>query len=111
MPAVKSEVVHCYVQLAENVALMADLARSKKWGELPALETKCAAYVERLKVMPGVETLEPSDMAETRRLISRIRADQDVVFGLVRPQFEQLIERMGSISRQRDLGKAYGMAH
>ena len=38
--ATRSEVVHCYGQLASGVARMAELARAKDWGRLPALEAE-----------------------------------------------------------------------
>ena len=109
--AVTSEVVHCYGQLAARVALMAELARAKEWGRLPELEAECSAVVERLKVLQTLETLDTAQWEETRRLIERIRADQDEVCGLVKPQIEQLISRMSSLSQQRSLGRAYGPHH
>jgi len=109
--ATTSEVVHCYDQLAARVALMAELARTKDWGRLPELEAQCSALVERLKVIQPLETLEPAQFEETRRLIERIRADQDEVCGLVKPQIEQLISRMSHLSQQRSLGRAYGPHH
>jgi len=109
--ATRSEVVHCYGQLASGVALMAELARAKEWGRLPALEAQCAAIVERLKVLVPLETLEPSQFEEALRLIERIRVDQDEVCGLVKPQIEQLIARMSYLQQQRSLGKAYGPPH
>lgn len=109
--ATRSEVVHCYGQLASGVALMAELARSKEWGRLPALEEQCAAIVDRLKVLVPLEPLEPSQLEETLRLIERIRADQDEVCGLVKPQIEQLIAHMSYLQQRRSLGKAYGPPH
>jgi len=103
--------VHCYGQLAAGVALMAELARSKEWGRLPALEAQCAAIVARLKLLVPFEALEPSQFEEALRLIERIRVDQDEVCGLVKPQIEQLISRMGYLHQQRNLGKAYGPPH
>jgi len=109
--ATRSEVVHCYGQLASGVALMAELARAKEWGRLPALEAQCAAIVERLKLLVPLEALEPGQFEEALRLIERIRVDQDEVCGLVKPQIEQLISRMGYLHQQRTLGKAYGPPH
>ena len=109
--AVTSEVVHCYSELATRVSLMAELARGKEWGRLPELETQCAALVDRLKVLQPMEVLEPAQYDEMRRLIARIRVDQDEVSGLVKPEIEQLIARMSSLHQQQTLGKAYGSAH
>ena len=109
--ATRSEVVHCYGQLASGVALMAQLARAKDWGRLPALEAQCAAIVERLKILQPMEALEPAEFEEALRLIDCIRADQQEVSGLVKPQIEQLLARMSYLSQQRSLGKAYGPPH
>lgn len=103
--------MHCYGQLASGVALMAELARTKEWARLPELEAQCAAIVDRLKVLVPLEALEPSQFEEALRLIEQIRADQDEVCGLVKPQIEQLITRMGYLHQQRSLGKAYGPPH
>lgn len=109
--AASSEVVHSYGQLAAGVARMAELARAREWGELPALEAQCAALVERIKRLAPLEALEPTQFEQARRLIERIRADQAEVCGLVKPQIEQLIARMGYLQQQRSLGRAYGPAH
>lgn len=109
--AVTSEVVHCYSELAMRVSLMAELARAREWGRLPELEAQCAALVERLKVLQPLEVLDPVQYDETRRLIARICADQEEVSGLVKPQIEELIARMGSLHQQQTLGKAYGRPH
>lgn len=109
--AVTSEVVHCYSELATRVSLMAELARAKEWSRLPELEAQCSALVDRLKVLQPMEVLDPAQYDEMRRLISRIRIDQDEVSGLVKPQIEELIARMGSLHQQQSLGKAYGRPH
>ena len=109
--ATRSEVVHCYGQLAASLSLMAELARAKDWGRLPELEARCAAVVDRLRVLQPLESLDPTQFEETRRLIERIRADQKEVQGLVKPQIESLIARMSYLHQQRSLGKAYGPSH
>ena len=107
----RSEVAHCYRQLAERVSLMAELARAKKWDRLPALEAECSSLVERLRVLKPLETLDAQQLAETRLLIERIRADQEAVRTLVLPQIEDLLERMGAMSQQQSVDRAYRVAH
>jgi len=106
--AAQSEVVHCYAQLSSTLALMAALARAREWDRLPALEAQCAAVVERLKRVPPVDSLEPQ-LDEARRLMDRIRADQDEVCRLVKPQLDSLLATMGRLLKQDELGKAYGL--
>ncbi len=109
--AVRSEIVHCYSELAARVSLMAELAREKDWGRLPELEAQCAALVERLKALQPHESLEPAQFDAIRRLIARIRLDQDEVCDLVKPQIEELVARMSALSQRKTLGKAYGSRH
>src|SRR5690606_9290900 len=62
--ATRSEVVHCYSQLASGMALMAELARAREWDRLPALEAECAALVDRLRALEPLGALEPTLRAE-----------------------------------------------
>lgn len=109
--AARSEVVHCYGQLAYSISEMVVLARAKEWGRLPELEAQCSAVVERLRVIEPLEALDPAQLEEALRLIDRIRADQVEVSGLIKPQLDDLLGRMGYLHQQRALGKAYGPAH
>ena len=109
--AARSEVVHCYGQLASAIARMVELARAKEWGQLPELEAQCSAVVERLRVIEPLESLDPAQLEQALRLIDRIRSDQAEVSGLIKPQLDELIGRMGYLHQQRNLGKAYGPAH
>ena len=76
-----------------------------------AVIRKTQQIARPLKVLVPLEALEPSQFEEALRLIERIRVDQDEVCGLVKPQIEQLISRMGYLHQQRNLGKAYGPPH
>jgi flagellar protein FliT len=44
-------------------------------------------------------------------LLERIRSDQAEVSGLIKPQIEDLIGRMGYLTQQKNLGRAYGPPH
>jgi flagellar protein FliT len=109
--AARSEVVHCYGQLASSISQMVVLARAKEWGRLPDLEAQCSAVVVRLKVIEPVESLDPAQLEQVLRLIDRIRVDQAEVSGLIKPQLDDLIGKMGYLHQQRVLGKAYGPPH
>ena len=109
--ATRSEVVHCYGQLAARFASMAQLARAREWGQLPELEAQCAALVDRLKLFKPLDALDADELREALRLIDRIRADQAEVSGLIQPQIDDLLSRMSYLSQQRSLGRAYGPAH
>lgn len=107
--AARSEIVHCYLQLASTTSLMAAQARAKEWDRLPALEEQCATVVERLKQIAR-EPLDPAQLDQAQRLMERIRADQDEVRRLVKPQLERLVATMARLQKQGELDKAYGLA-
>jgi flagellar protein FliT len=107
--AARSEIVHCYVQLASTTSLMAEHARAKEWDRLPALEAQCATVVERLKQIGPTEALEPAQLDQAQRLMEHIRADQDEVRRLVKPQLERLVATMARLQKQGELDKAYGL--
>lgn len=108
--AARSEIVHCYLQLASTTSLMAAQARAKEWDRLPALEEQCATVVERLKQIRATEPLDPAQLDQAQRLMERIRADQDEVRRLVKPQLERLVATMARLQKQGELDKAYGLA-
>jgi len=109
--ATRSEVIHCYSQLAACLALMVELARAKEWGRLPELEIQCAGIVDRLKVIEPMELLDSDQMQDARHLMERIHADQDEVCQLVKPQLEKLVARMSFLQQQKNLDKVYGPPH
>ena len=105
--AVRSEVVHCYGQLASTLSLMATLARAKEWDRLPELEAQCAEVVERLRAVSPHESLDPAQVDEARRLMQRIRADQQAVCELVKPQLAHLVATMADLQKRNELDRAY----
>jgi flagellar protein FliT len=108
---VRSEIVHCYEELASSVSLMLELARDKDWGRLPELEARCSAIVDRLKVIEPIGTLEAVEVERVLYLLDRIRAEQTEVSELIKPQLDELISRLGYLSQQKNLGRAYGLTH
>ncbi len=109
--AFRSEVVHCYEELAHSIASMLVLARAREWGQLPAIEERCSALVERLRTIEPHELLDATQVEHVLRLLERIRSDQAEVSGLIKPQLDQLMSRMGSLTQQQNLGRAYGPPH
>lgn len=109
--AVRSEIVHCYEQLAACISRMLALARAKEWGQLPELESRCSASVERLKAIQPLASLEPAQRDLVLHLLERICTEQAELSGLIKPQLDDLIRRMDSLNQQKNLGKAYGLAH
>jgi flagellar protein FliT len=107
--ASRSEVVHCYAQLASILSLMATLARAKEWDRLPELEAQCAAVTDRLRIVTPQESLDPAQVAQARSLLERIRADQQAVCELVIPQLAHLVATMADLQKRSELGRAYGV--
>lgn len=108
--AATSEVVHCYAQLASTLSLMATLARAKEWDRLPELEAQCASVLQRLSAVSPQETLGPAQVAEARRLLQRIRADQQAVCELVRPQLAHLVATLADLQKRSELDRVYGLS-
>lgn len=102
----RSEVMHCYEQIAPLTERMLLRARSRDWGALPALEDQYSRLVERLKVIEPLEILDESQMAQKYRLLSRIHANHTEVCDLVTPQIVQLGAALQSL-QQRNLLQAY----
>ncbi|OUL99275.1 hypothetical protein A8M77_27290 [Variovorax sp. JS1663] len=91
------------------MSLMATLARAKEWDRLPELEAQCATVVERLRVVSPQESLDPAQVDEARHLMQRIRADQQVVCELVKPQLAHLVATMADLQKRNELDRAYGL--
>jgi len=108
--AATSEVVRCYAQLASTLSLMAALARAKEWDRLPELEAQCASVLQRLSAVSPHETLDPARVAEARGLLQRIRADQQAVCELVKPQLAHLVATMADLQKRSELDRAYGLS-
>ena len=104
----QSEVMHCYEQIAPLTERMLMLARSKQWGELPALEAQCSDTVDRLKTIEPLEMLDESQSARKYRLLSRITSNHDEILSVVMPQLAMLGEALKSLELQQSLHKAYG---
>lgn len=109
--SVNSEVVYCYDRLATLTSRMLELSREEQWGELPGLETLCAALISRLKEIEPETTLDAFQRDEVRRSLLRVRADQEQVCRLVKPQLRILLNGIASMQQQDSLKKAYGTSH
>ncbi|NDZ15821.1 flagellar protein FliT [Variovorax sp. WS11] len=90
------------------MSLMAALARAKEWDRLPELEMQCAAMIERLRIVTPEESLDPAQVNEAQRLLQRIRADQQLVCELVKPQLAGLVATMADLQNRNELDRAYG---
>jgi hypothetical protein len=90
------EVLACYAELALVLARMVELARERQWEPLPRLDARCTSLYQRLKGMQP-EPASTLDRARVLSLASRIRADQDELSALVRPQFQHLVRRMAQL--------------
>lgn len=103
-----SEVMHCYEQIASLSERMLLLARTKQWGELPALETQYSDMVARLKAIDALETLDEAQSARKYQLLSRITANHAGISSLVVPQLARLRDALKSLEQQESLHKVYG---
>ena len=104
----QSEVMHCYEEIAPITERMLVMARSKQWGELPALEAQYSDTVDRLKAIEPLETLDEAQSARKYQLLVRITANHDEICSFVMPQLAMLGNALKSLERQESLCKAYG---
>lgn len=98
-----ADVVRCYAELAGALTRMLVLARSRDWSGLPALDEQCSEIVQRLCAFDPPPRLDPLDLARVVALTTRIRADQDELNGLVRPQLTRLMRNIDQLHRHRRL--------
>jgi flagellar protein FliT len=92
----RDDILACYAELAGTLARMVELARERRWEPLPGLDAHCSQMFERLRGL-DLEQLCALDRARVLSLASRIRADQDDLRALVRPQFQHLVRRMAQL--------------
>jgi flagellar protein FliT len=102
-----NEVVHWYSQLALTVTRMLALARARQWTGLPELDGECTAIVDRLRELAPASELAPLDRARVVALMTRIRADQDQLAGIIRPQFARLMRRIDELQREQKVRSTY----
>lgn len=100
-----SEILACYRQLASTLTRMVELARAKQWEQLAALDAQCTTIVDQLRDVEG-PALSTSERVRMTALASRIRADQDELTGLIRPQFVRLMRNIAQLQREQDLKTA-----
>ena len=81
----------CLTELAATVASMVQLARERRWQALPALEAHSGSLVARLRQWDP-EDLTPFERLQVAEISLRIRADQQELTRLLRPQFLHLAQ-------------------
>lgn len=105
--ACANELVHCYSQLAQTVTRMVQLARAKDWSGLPALDSECTVIVDRLRGLGPASGLAPLERARVTALMTRIRADQDELAAIVRPQLARLMRQIDELQREQKVRSTY----
>ena len=102
VPAVLNQVLACHQQLAATLARMLKLAHARQWAQLPALDAQCVALFAQLQCTEPEQDAAP-EHSGIAALAARIRADQDQLTELVRPQFVRLMRTMEQLQRIRAL--------
>lgn len=104
----QSAVIDCYEQIAPLVTRMLELARAGNWDALVTLEAQFRADIERLKLLDPADMLDQPQLAQKRRLLKRILADDAEIRNLISPQLARLGALLGSIQQKQNLHQAYG---
>ena len=98
MTASASHALAAWSELAARVALMVELARAGRWERLPELDAHCAALYRALQEADA-EDLGDRERALALELALRVRAHQEELRHMTRPQFMQLRARMDALRR------------
>jgi flagellar protein FliT len=77
---------------------MLELARAGRWQQLPELDAQCDAAFRQLQDMDA-DDLSAQERARTLALALRIRADQEALQALTRPQFLRLARAVDGLPR------------
>ena len=93
-----TEVLTAWGELAARVSLMLELARAGRWQQLPELDAHCDAVFRQLQDMDA-DGLSAQERARTLALALRIRADQEALQALTRPQFLRLVAAVDGLRR------------
>lgn len=96
MGASASHALAAWSELAARVTLMVELARAGRWERLPELDAHCAALYRTLQEA-AAEDLGERERALALELALRVRAQQEELVHMTRPQFLQLRERMEAL--------------
>lgn len=86
----------CLRELMQVVARMVGLARDGRWQELPALDARCTELVAQLRALPAGGQ-DDCERAQVLGLSACIRADQETLEQLLRPQFAAFVQRRDEI--------------
>lgn len=98
MGASASRALAAWSELAARVTLMVELARAGRWERLPELDAHCAALYHALQEADA-EELGERERALALELALRVRAQQEELVHMTRPQLLQLRERMEELRR------------
>lgn len=104
----QNAVIDCYEQIAPLVARMLELARAGNWDALVTLEAQFRADIEHLKSLDPADTLDQPQLAQKRRLLKKILADDAEIRNILSPQLARLGALLGSMQQQHNLHQAYG---
>jgi flagellar protein FliT len=91
-----SHALAAWSELAARVTLMVELARAGRWERLPELDAHCTALYRGLQEA-AAEDLGDRERARVLELALRVRARQEELVNLTRPQFLQLRARMDEL--------------
>ncbi|HEX7890092.1 MAG TPA: flagellar protein FliT [Ramlibacter sp.] len=96
MGASASHALAAWSELAARVTLMVELARAGRWERLPELDAHCAALYRGLQEADA-EALGDRERALALELALRVRARQEELQNMTRPQLLQLRARMDEL--------------
>jgi flagellar protein FliT len=104
----QADIVALYEAMSAITGAMLVAARAGEWDALAALESRCAAHVQRLREQAPQQPLLGPERAQKIKIIQKILADDLEIRTLAKAQMAQLSTLMNSANTERKLSEAYG---
>ena len=104
----ESQVLECYVAMAEISAEMLDSAQRGDWDALIDAETRCAALVERLRTLGDSHTMSDAGARQKYKLIRKILDDDARIRDITQPWLHTLETLLRGEVAARKLQANYG---
>ncbi|MDB5928597.1 MAG: flagellar protein FliT [Polaromonas sp.] len=99
----KNKVLSWYEKIAELTDCMLVLTRTRRWGDLPALETQYSDMIEQLKAIEPLHVLNAEQSAQKCRLLYVINSNQYKISSFIQPQLDALGDGLRNLELQRRL--------
>ena len=85
-----NNILSWYEKISALTSYMLVLTRTRRWGELPALEAQYSDMLQQLKMIESLQALNAEQSIEKCRLLHVINSNQYDISNLIQPQLDVL---------------------